>query len=84
MTQTEADHIATAINWAKQFPDMGIPDNITASDATIRSRRVTHQEMENTGPLIWEETEWTVIIRGRWAVDLDAGGLLQGPPRRIR
>lgn len=79
----EADRIATAIGWAKQFTDEGVPDDIEAADAKVQTHSVMHQVMESTGPLMWEEPEWTVVIRDQWAVDLDSGGVPKGAPRRI-
>ncbi|HEX6797661.1 MAG TPA: hypothetical protein VF116_08105 [Ktedonobacterales bacterium] len=79
----EADRIDTAIGWAKQFPDKGVPDDIGPADATVKTHSVTHQVIESTGPYTWEEPEWTVVIRGQWAVDLDSRGVPKGPPYYI-
>jgi hypothetical protein len=80
---TDSDRIETAISWVKQHPELGIPPDITPHDCSIHTRSIHRQAMESTGPLTWTVTGWTVIIHGRWAVDLDASGIPKGPPRSL-
>jgi hypothetical protein len=79
-SQRDQEYIKNAIEWAKQDPD--IPADITPQDCVIRPRILRQQTKENP-PTIVTQTEWTVIIRDRWAVDLDGFGRPKGPPRRL-
>jgi hypothetical protein len=83
LSQADQDHIATAINWARQFPVLGIPSDISEHDCAIETRPVFHKVQEIDGPIIWQESEWHVVIRNRWVIDLNTMGVPDGPPRQI-
>lgn len=85
VAQTDPDElIQTALNWAGQFADIGVPDDLTAADAMLIVRPIHETLMESSGPQANDYKEWTVTFRDVWAVDLSSMGIPDDPPRRIR
>jgi hypothetical protein len=84
----EATLKATAINWAKQFPERGVPNDLTEADARVIPRRIRNRAqesgMDGTQEIILDYDEYTVEFRGEWLVDLDEQGIPKGPPMHRR
>ncbi len=84
MAHTTDDLIERGLYWAKQFPERGMPADITEQDATVTERVETRNALDYDGVFSSQTRTWTVVIRDRWAVDLDHDGMPCDPPRRIR
>jgi hypothetical protein len=84
VTRTDEDHIATAIYWARQHTDLGVPSHLDPVEARVVERKILNRLPHAYGMDEWTATEWTVILNQHWAVYLDEIGVPKRPPKRIR
>ena len=74
------EYKVTAVDWALNFTPLGVPSDLTTADAQIQVRPRRRESMKSLAPLSWIEWEYTVTLRGGWAVDLDVRGDPIGEP----
>lgn len=77
------EYKAIAVDWALNFIPLGIPSDLTTADAQIQVRPKRRESMGSIAPLTWIEWEYTVHLRGDWAVDLDVQGNPIGEPFKV-